>query len=338
MLLEALGDAREGRAASREQVERVHDAAYVELLAALERRRWLDGDTVAGPTSCDAALLAAGCALEAVERGGVRARAPARASRAAGPRDGVLPVRQRRGRGAPRAGRARDRARRDRRLGRAPRQRDAGDLPRRRLGALRLAAPVAVLSRHAAGPARATATTLNVPLAAGVGRRGVPRPRSTSSSAARARRSTPSSSSSRPASTRTIDDPLAQMRGNRATASRSSRGGRPRSAPRVAAVLEGGYNLATLPRSSRRRYGGSRPASCEGWNRAAPGAVVRAWGGMKPATGSTGCRRRSAPRPTELVVCAAREQTAASVTRSGATAGRIELHRSTEWSEAERWD
>ena len=49
---------------------------------------------------------------------------------------------------APRPGRARPRAGRDRRLGRPPRQRHRGPLPRRRLGPLRLAPPVAVLSRH----------------------------------------------------------------------------------------------------------------------------------------------------------------------------------------------
>jgi acetoin utilization deacetylase AcuC-like enzyme len=70
VLLDALGGAREGAAASREQVERVHDPAYVEQLASLERETWLDGDTIGGPTSLEAALLAAGCAASAVETGG----------------------------------------------------------------------------------------------------------------------------------------------------------------------------------------------------------------------------------------------------------------------------
>jgi acetoin utilization deacetylase AcuC-like enzyme len=42
----------------------------MEELASLERDTWLDGDTIGGPTSFEAALLAAGCAVAAVERGG----------------------------------------------------------------------------------------------------------------------------------------------------------------------------------------------------------------------------------------------------------------------------
>ena len=52
MLLEALGGARDGKPATRAQVERVHDAGYLEQLASLERETWLDGDTIAGPSSC----------------------------------------------------------------------------------------------------------------------------------------------------------------------------------------------------------------------------------------------------------------------------------------------
>jgi acetoin utilization deacetylase AcuC-like enzyme len=58
----------EGRPASREQVERCHDPGYLDRLAALEVSTLLDPDTVATPTSWEAALLAAGCAIEAVER------------------------------------------------------------------------------------------------------------------------------------------------------------------------------------------------------------------------------------------------------------------------------
>ena len=60
----------EGRAATREEVERIHHAAYVEAIAALGVETWLDGDTLGGPTTYEAALRAAGCAIEAVERGG----------------------------------------------------------------------------------------------------------------------------------------------------------------------------------------------------------------------------------------------------------------------------
>jgi acetoin utilization deacetylase AcuC-like enzyme len=48
-------------------VERVHDPHYVDAIAGLDSERWLDGDTVAGPTTWEAALLAAGCAIEAAE-------------------------------------------------------------------------------------------------------------------------------------------------------------------------------------------------------------------------------------------------------------------------------
>ena len=60
----------EGRPASREQVERCHEPEYLDRLAAIEVPTLLDPDTVASETSWEAALLAAGCALEAVERGG----------------------------------------------------------------------------------------------------------------------------------------------------------------------------------------------------------------------------------------------------------------------------
>jgi acetoin utilization deacetylase AcuC-like enzyme len=59
----------EGGRASREAIERVHDPAYVELIAGLGEARWLDGDTIGGPTTWEAARLAAGCAMRAVELG-----------------------------------------------------------------------------------------------------------------------------------------------------------------------------------------------------------------------------------------------------------------------------
>jgi acetoin utilization deacetylase AcuC-like enzyme len=68
-LLEAF-DVVQGRPATREQVERCHEPAYIERLASLETPTLLDPDTVASETSFEAALLAAGCALEAVDRGG----------------------------------------------------------------------------------------------------------------------------------------------------------------------------------------------------------------------------------------------------------------------------
>jgi acetoin utilization deacetylase AcuC-like enzyme len=51
-------------------IERCHDPGYVERIRRLERPSWLDPDTFADGSSYDAALLSAGCALEAVRRGG----------------------------------------------------------------------------------------------------------------------------------------------------------------------------------------------------------------------------------------------------------------------------
>ena len=60
----------EGRTASREQVERCHSTAYLDRLEALEVPTLLDPDTVASSTSYEAAVLAAGCTLAAVDRNG----------------------------------------------------------------------------------------------------------------------------------------------------------------------------------------------------------------------------------------------------------------------------
>ena len=70
MLLAAFPDAREGRAAERTAVERVHAPAYIDALAALTEPVLLDADTVASETSYTAALLAAGAAIEAAATGG----------------------------------------------------------------------------------------------------------------------------------------------------------------------------------------------------------------------------------------------------------------------------
>jgi acetoin utilization deacetylase AcuC-like enzyme len=70
VLLDALGPARTGRAATREQIGRVHDHAYIERVASLRDETWLDGDTIGGPTTWEAARIAAGCAIEAVESDG----------------------------------------------------------------------------------------------------------------------------------------------------------------------------------------------------------------------------------------------------------------------------
>jgi acetoin utilization deacetylase AcuC-like enzyme len=57
------------RAASRDQLERVHAPAYLDRLRAIEQSTMLDADTIATETSWEAATLAAGLALEAVDSG-----------------------------------------------------------------------------------------------------------------------------------------------------------------------------------------------------------------------------------------------------------------------------
>ena len=58
------------RRATVADLERCHTAAHVELVRTAGAPVWLDADTVCSETSWDAATLAAGAAIEAVERGG----------------------------------------------------------------------------------------------------------------------------------------------------------------------------------------------------------------------------------------------------------------------------
>jgi acetoin utilization deacetylase AcuC-like enzyme len=58
------------RRATHEQLARVHEPAYLQFLQAVDRPVQLDPDTVCSETSWDGATLAAGIALEAVDRGG----------------------------------------------------------------------------------------------------------------------------------------------------------------------------------------------------------------------------------------------------------------------------
>src|SRR5207244_6907718 len=51
-------------------LERCHAPEYVESLRRIDHPVWLDADTVASETSYEAALLAAGAAIDAVRRGG----------------------------------------------------------------------------------------------------------------------------------------------------------------------------------------------------------------------------------------------------------------------------
>ena len=68
-LLESLTWTSPGRTATREELERCHDAAYVARIAALAEPAWIDINTIASETTYEAAALAAGAAIAAVERG-----------------------------------------------------------------------------------------------------------------------------------------------------------------------------------------------------------------------------------------------------------------------------
>ena len=69
-LQERFPDYVHGVAASGEQIELVHEPAYVASIGALVEDTWLDADTFAGASTSEAARLAAGCAIEAAGRGG----------------------------------------------------------------------------------------------------------------------------------------------------------------------------------------------------------------------------------------------------------------------------
>lgn len=59
----------EGRAATEDELLLVHTREYIELIRAIESPTWLDGDTIATATTFEAASLAAGTAIEAAQRG-----------------------------------------------------------------------------------------------------------------------------------------------------------------------------------------------------------------------------------------------------------------------------
>ena len=69
-LLDRFPDYATAEPASRSQLELVHDPAYVAAIEAIEAEVWLDPDTYANAGTCDAARLAAGCAIRAVEAEG----------------------------------------------------------------------------------------------------------------------------------------------------------------------------------------------------------------------------------------------------------------------------
>jgi acetoin utilization deacetylase AcuC-like enzyme len=60
----------DGQRASRADVLRCHTAGHVEHIELIDHETWLDGDTPASETTYEAALLAAGTAIDAAEAGG----------------------------------------------------------------------------------------------------------------------------------------------------------------------------------------------------------------------------------------------------------------------------
>jgi acetoin utilization deacetylase AcuC-like enzyme len=70
VLLDALGEWVEPEPASDADVERCHARDYIERVRQVKATTLFDLDTVCTPTSYEAALLAAGGAIEAVRRGG----------------------------------------------------------------------------------------------------------------------------------------------------------------------------------------------------------------------------------------------------------------------------
>jgi acetoin utilization deacetylase AcuC-like enzyme len=70
VLLETLGEWVEPEPAAPEDIQRCHARDYIERVRAVEATTLFDLDTVCTPTSYEAALLAAGGAIEATRRGG----------------------------------------------------------------------------------------------------------------------------------------------------------------------------------------------------------------------------------------------------------------------------
>ena len=190
------------REATHEQLARVHEHGYLELLQAVDRPVQLDADTVCSKTSWRGGDARGRDHARGRRPRRFRTRPAARAPRARRAGDGLLPRQQRGGRGAVRPGGARARASRHRRLRRPSRQRHRGPVPRRRHRLLRLAPPVAVLA-GIRRPGHERRVDAEHPAAGAFGRRRLPERVRDVGRAGGARRSAPTSSSSRPASTRT---------------------------------------------------------------------------------------------------------------------------------------
>ena len=69
-LLDRFPGCAHGVPATRAQLELVHSPEYVGAVESIDGRVWFDPDTYADTTTWEAACLAAGCAIRAVERGG----------------------------------------------------------------------------------------------------------------------------------------------------------------------------------------------------------------------------------------------------------------------------
>ena len=60
----------QGEAATREQITRLHSEGYIAEIEGIAGEVWLDPDTYGVPSTSEAAFLAAGCAIRAVDVGG----------------------------------------------------------------------------------------------------------------------------------------------------------------------------------------------------------------------------------------------------------------------------
>lgn len=70
VLHERFAQYAQGEAATRAQIQLVHAPEYLDAIEAITDQVWLDPDTYAASTTWEAACLAAGCAIRAVEVGG----------------------------------------------------------------------------------------------------------------------------------------------------------------------------------------------------------------------------------------------------------------------------